>query len=212
MYSTAPAPQVKLGNVQAVRRLALALLLTSMAVALLFVCSSWSHTHPLLYAAIEHVGILLIFICIFGRSWCALFIGGHKKATLIDTGPYSIVRNPLYFFTLVGAAGVGAQTSSIVVIALCVAIAAVVFTIVVQKEEQFLLSKFGAPYEEYLRRVPRFIPSLKGYRSEPQLTINLRLVGRTFIEACHFLVAIPVVDAIEVAREYGWFPELIHLP
>ncbi|WP_072385479.1 isoprenylcysteine carboxylmethyltransferase family protein [Hyphomicrobium sp. CS1BSMeth3] len=212
MYSSSSIPPLRLGNVQALRRQVLVLFMSVLAVALLFVCSIWSHTHPLIYATIEHIGILLIFVCIFGRSWCALFIGGNKKATLIETGPYSLVRNPLYVFTLVGAAGVGAQTSSIVVIAFCVATTTVVFVIVIRREEQFLLDRFGAPYEAYLKRVPRFIPSFKAYQSEQQLTINLRLVRRTFIEACYFLVAIPAIDAIELAREYGWLPELIHLP
>lgn len=212
MYSTTPAPQIDLGSVQAVRRVALALFLMGMAFALLFVCSSWSHTHPLIFSAMEHVGILLIFICIFGRSWCALFIGGHKKTTLIDAGPYSLVRNPLYVFTLVGVAGVGAQTSSMVVTAFCVAIAAAVFTVVVRKEEEYLRGKFGVSYEQYVNRVPRFLPSLKGYKGEAQLTIDVRLVARTFIEACYFLVAIPAIDAIELAREYGWLPDVIHLP
>lgn len=212
MYSTSPVPQVHLGNVQALRRLALALLIMGMAFALLFVCSNWFHTHPLIYTTIEHIGIFLIFICIFGRSWCALFIGGHKKATLIDAGPYSLVRNPLYVFTLIGVAGVGAQTSSLVVTAFGVAVAAVVFAIVVRKEEKYLQARFGESYEQYVNRVPRFLPNFKGYSCEAQLTINMRLVGRTFIEACYFLVAIPAIDAVELARELGWLPELIHLP
>ena len=69
--------------------------------------SRWRVPYPHLYALIEKAGLALIVICILGRTWCTLYIGGRKKRELINKGPYSVVRNPLYFFTTIGAAGIG---------------------------------------------------------------------------------------------------------
>ena len=49
---------------------------------------------------IEMAGLVLILVCILGRTWCTLYIGGLKKRELVTAGPYSVVRNPLYVFTL----------------------------------------------------------------------------------------------------------------
>lgn len=205
-------PATPLQRIQFQRRIVLAAIMLGTVFLLPFVCAVWLHSAPLFHAQIEHVGIFLIFIAIFGRTWCALHIGGLKKATIVETGPYSVVRNPLYLFTIVGAAGIGAQTSSLVVTMACALMTWVVFAVVVRKEEAFLKAKFGAAYVDYFERVPRFLPRWDGYKGVPQLTIHMRVVQRTFIESCYFLIAIPGFDMIELAREYGWIPDLFHLP
>lgn len=205
-------PTVPMRQIQLRRRIVLAVLMLSTAPLLPLVCAVWLHSYPLIHAQIEQAGTFLIFTAIFGRTWCALHIGGLKKATIVDTGPYSIVRNPLYVFTLIGAAGIGAQTSSLVVTALCALLTGAVFAVVVRKEEAFLTGKFGLTYLDYMARVPRFVPRFSGYRDVGQLAIHMRVVQRTFIESCYFLIAIPGFDILERARDYGWIPDLIHLP
>lgn len=203
---------MKLRRVQLIRRIILQGFTVCAILVLPFVCAIWLHEYPLFHAQIEHVGIFLIFFAIFGRTWCALHISGSKNARIVDTGPYSLVRNPLYVFSLVGTAGVGAQTSSLVVAAVFTVVIAIVFAVVVRKEEAYLCAKFGPVYEEYRQRVPRFFPSFAAYKDVSRLTIDLRLVRRTFIESCYFLVAIPAFDTLELARDYGWIPHILHLP
>jgi protein-S-isoprenylcysteine O-methyltransferase Ste14 len=205
-------PDLDLRAVQWRRRIVLAIVSLFVALLLPFVCAVWLHTNPLFYAQVEHAGILLIFIAIFGRTWSALHIGGHKKVALVETGPYSVVRNPLYVFTLIGVAGIGAQTSSLVVAGLCTSITAAVLIIVVLKEEDYLRAKFGAAFDDYARRVPRFMPSFSAYRDVEELTIRPKIVYRTFLESSLFLISIPAIDAIELARHYGWLPDVLHLP
>lgn len=212
MSLTFTQPEIDLSTVQWRRKIVLASVALLIAILLPFVCAVWLHTNPLLYAQIEHAGIFLIFVAIAGRTWSALHIGGNKKVVLVDTGPYSVVRNPLYLFTLIGAAGIGAQTSSLVIASVCTLAAAVVLSAVVRKEEAYLKGKFGASYDQYAERVPRFLPRFAGYRDVQHLTIQPKVVYRTFLESCYFLIAIPAVDAIELARHYGWLPDVLHLP
>ena len=57
----------------------------------------------------ERVGALAILCCIFGRTWCSLYIAGRKKQELVmGMALYSLMRNSLYVFTMVGAVGINA--------------------------------------------------------------------------------------------------------
>ena len=88
------------------------LLIGTVALGSLFVfsASSWSGS---LQKTIEILGICTIIICIVGRTWCSFFITGHKTYELIKVGPYSIIRHPLYAFSIIGAAGVGGQSGTV---------------------------------------------------------------------------------------------------
>ena len=107
-----------LQRVQLRRKLALLMAFGIAVPALAFVNSYWREPWPTFYVSIEWVGIALILVCIAGRTWCTAYIGGRKKRELVTTGPYSIVRNPLYVFTLIGAVGVGLQFGSLIVAAI----------------------------------------------------------------------------------------------
>jgi len=46
---------------------------------------------------VEKAGILLITICIAGRTWCSLYINEDARQ-IVTTGPYSLLRHPGYLF------------------------------------------------------------------------------------------------------------------
>ncbi|MFH1851219.1 MAG: isoprenylcysteine carboxylmethyltransferase family protein [Candidatus Neomarinimicrobiota bacterium] len=77
----------------------------------------------------------------------------------VVSGPYRISRNPMAvggFFTLVGESIVY-YSPSLAGISLLFAIILYFNTRFIEEPE--LRRRFGAPYEEYLRRVPRFFPN-----------------------------------------------------
>jgi protein-S-isoprenylcysteine O-methyltransferase Ste14 len=201
-----------LQGLQRKRKQVLALGILFWALLLLFTQSRWSSTAPHLHALIERVGLFLILVCILGRTWCTLYIGGHKKRDLVTTGPYSIVRNPLYLFTTTGAAGIGAQSGSALVAILLAAGSLAVFYIVARREEEFLAKAFPVDFADYAARVPRFWPSWSRWQDADELRVRPHLVRRTFLEACLILLAVPVADLLIWLQQLGGLPVLLRLP
>ena len=161
---------------------------------------------------LEALGLGAIVIAIVGRAWCSLYIGGRKKAEIVDTGPYSISRNPLYVFSYLAAFGVGAQTGSLSLTALFVVIAVVVFHFTIKREEAWLLHAFGEPYADYMRRTPRCGPDFSRWRDNPSLEIRPQFFLTTMRDGLVFLLAIPIFEGIEKLQSIGWLAVLLHLP
>jgi len=186
--------------------------LAALCVALLFVMeSSWRTTAPGVLVLLQRFGLLLILACLFGRTWCTLYIGGHKKRELITAGPYSVVRNPLYVFTILGAAGVGLLAGSIALAFLFGGLAVAVFAYVTGAEEAFLAEAFGEEFRAYAVRVPRFWPRFSGWKDAEELRVRPRLVLRTFLDASLFLLAVPAIEVKDLMQASGWLPVLLRL-
>lgn len=165
-----------------------------------------------LHEAAEAFGLALIIICIVGRAWCSLYIGGRKKAEIVDRGPYSVSRNPLYIFSFMGAFGIGAQTGSLTLAALFVLLAVVVFYFTVKREEAWLSEAFGQTYADYCARTPRFGPDFSKWRDEGMLEIRPRFFLTTLRDGLVFLLAVPLFESVEKLQDIGWLTTLLHLP
>jgi protein-S-isoprenylcysteine O-methyltransferase Ste14 len=96
------------------------------------------------------------------RAWAA----GHlrKNQKLTTSGPYAWVRNPLYVGTLLAAGGCLIAASQPVLGWVTLAAFVLIYTPVVEQEEQHLRKLFPE-YDEYARRVPQFLPRLPRAKS-----------------------------------------------
>jgi protein-S-isoprenylcysteine O-methyltransferase Ste14 len=165
-----------------------------------------------LHETLETSGLILIGIAIVGRAWCSLYIGGRKKAEIVDRGPYSISRNPLYVFSFIAAFGMGAQTGSVALAVMFLMIAVVVFWATVKGEEAWLLDAFGPSYSIYLERTPRFWPDFSKWRDADTLQIRPAFFLRTIRDGAVFLLALPIFELIEQAQRAGWITPWLVLP
>ena len=80
---------------------------------------------------------------------------------LVVEGPYRVVRNPMYWSVLFVMLGEAALFHSVAMAELALAFFVGVNLFVLFFEEPSLRQKFGAEYEEYCRRVPRWLPRLR---------------------------------------------------
>jgi protein-S-isoprenylcysteine O-methyltransferase Ste14 len=200
-----------LGNYQHTRRIVLAGLVVVLFAALLFGQSTFP-PDTAVHETIEMFGVLLIFLGIVGRLWATLYIGGRKSSEVVTGGPYSITRNPLYVFSTVAAAGVGAQIGSFSGIILFGLLCAGAFHIVILREEKFLKEALPATYQAYLARVPRFFPKLSLYQEGDTGSFKPRLLLTTLLDGLVFLVALPAFELIDGAQQSGILPVLFRLP
>jgi protein-S-isoprenylcysteine O-methyltransferase Ste14 len=202
---------MKIHTVQTIRKIVLAVGI-AIGVLIFAVTDSKHVTGSIMHEIIEWIGFVLITICILGRTWSSLYIGGRKIEELVTVGPYSVMRNPLYFFSILGAAGVGAQSGSMVLALICGALAYGVFSIVVLQEEKVLLERYDDKYRGFMARVPRFFPKPSLWTDQTTLTIHPRRVLMTFVDALIFLLAIPVAEGLEYLQDIAVIPVFLTLP
>lgn len=197
-------------HVQRLRKVAMGLGIVAVVGVAVMTRSQWGD--GIVHEAIEVLGLCLIPLCIVGRAWCSLYIGGRKKAEIVDRGPYSVSRNPLYVFSFLGAFGVGAQTGSLTLAALFLMVTVLVFWFTVQREEAWLSEEFGAPYAAYVARTPRFGPDFSKWKDEEMLEIRPRFFLTTLLDGLVFLLAFPLFEGIDWLQRSGWLVPLFTLP
>lgn len=205
------APLLDIQTVQRIRKVAILVALLAL-IGLSVVSQSIGGVDGNWHESVEAIGLGAIVFSIVGRAWCSLYIGGRKKAEIVDRGPYSISRNPLYVFSFFGAFGMGAQTGSLTIAGLFVAAAFLVFLMTVQREEVFLSREFGAVYEAYKARTPRFGPRFSLWRDERELTVRPAFFLLTIRDGLVFLLALPIFELIDMGQAEGWLRVFTHLP
>src|SRR6266513_5481344 len=94
--------------------------------------------------------------------WIRAFAAGylHKQKVLTVTGPYAYTRNPLYLGSAVLALGAGVATDSLISAGILVVYFAVVYSVVMRREEGELLEQHGEAFRKYAATVPLFLPRL----------------------------------------------------
>ncbi|WP_405404953.1 methyltransferase family protein [Paracoccus sp. Ld10] len=159
---------------------------------------------PALPAAALHVtGTIMIFAAILGRFWATLYIGGRKNDQLLQDGPYSICRHPLYLFSVIGITGFGLALESLMLACLFGLAGAAVLHDIATREERFLQARFGAVHDTYRARVPMIRPRLSHFHSAAQVQVRPQLLWRNGRDALVFLAALPLAEAIDLTHRMG---------
>ncbi|WP_248310487.1 isoprenylcysteine carboxylmethyltransferase family protein [Devosia sp. Root105] len=90
----------------------------------------------------------------------------YPTETLVVTGSYRFVRNPMYVAVVALILGQGLLFGSLAVLAYGAAIWLIVHLFVIGYEEPTLARSFGAQYERYRANVRRWIPRLTPWNPE----------------------------------------------
>lgn len=158
------------------------------------------------------VGTVLVGLGSIGRLWCSLYINGKKNAAVIDQGPYSMCRNPLYFFSLLGASGVGFATETWTLGIVITAVFLLMYTYVIRHEEEFLAASFGDAYRQYLARVPRFFPDPRLLKEPDSYTMDPKMFRKSIGDALWFIWGLGILTVVHALHATGALRPLLKLP
>lgn len=188
-------------------RIALSRLLVAAVIGLIAVSGShWDEHSPVMGDGLMAFGLVLIGLATVGRLWCNLYIVGYKNQTLLTTGPYSISRNPLYFFSALGGIGVGLATKTMFFGVLIASIFALTYRGVIRTEERRLAHLHGERWAAYELSVPRFFPRFGRLVEPAGYLVHPRLFRRHLLDALWFVWAAGLMELLAGMRSAGWLP------
>ncbi len=185
-----------------ISRLGVALLYLALWVSV----TGWRQAGPFLEHSLSFVGWVLVAIGVMGRIWCSSHIGGKKNSVLVTVGPYSVSRNPLYFCSFLAGLGVALVTETLTVPIVFCLLFALYYSKVISAEEETLLAIYGAEFEAYCARVPRFWPQF-GLLCEPaSYLISGARLQRSLMDSAWFIIAGGSIEFLEGLHISGYLP------
>ena len=107
-------------------------------------------------------GIIIIFFGELLRTWSSGYI--KKNSHLTTTGPYSVIRNPLYLGNLIIGLGFAIISNSILWILIFLLSFFIIYVNLIKKEEIKLSELFGDEFSQYKIKVPMLIPNFKNIK------------------------------------------------
>jgi protein-S-isoprenylcysteine O-methyltransferase Ste14 len=181
-------------------------------IALLLVSSSaLKENAPILSNLFFFVGLFLVAIATLGRMWCSLYIAGYKTHTLITQGPYSMCRNPLYFFSLLGAVGIGMTTETLLIPIIVLICFSIYYPLVIKSEETYLLQLHGEPFSDYMARVPRFFPAISRLVEPKEYLVKPMVFRRHMSDAIWFVLIVGFLKVNGDLHSLNILPSFFHI-
>ena len=148
------------------RRARWGVVLVALSYALLWQSSFWVRPLPT-WRFVLSVSFLLSAIILswagtrsLGRQW-RVDAGLSQNHQLITSGPYGLVRHPIYTSMLCLLLGIGFMITPLWLLLLAAMVFLVGTEIRVRVEDQLLASRFAERFREYEHSVPAYIPFLR---------------------------------------------------
>jgi protein-S-isoprenylcysteine O-methyltransferase Ste14 len=95
-----------------------------------------------------------------GRQW-RIDAGLNPDHELVTSGPYRVVRHPIYTSMLCVLSGTGFLIAPLPILLLSTLVFIAGAEIRMRIEDKLLASRFGERFEDYRRRVPAYIPFVR---------------------------------------------------
>jgi protein-S-isoprenylcysteine O-methyltransferase Ste14 len=126
----------------------------------------WHGPAPRLVSMLPIAGLILLVGGLAFRVWAIRTLGRfftstvqvQQGQTVVDWGPYRLLRHPSYTGALLGALGATLVLNSLVGAALVFLLSVPAYLVRMGTEERALAGQIGEPYREYMRRTKRLIP------------------------------------------------------
>ena len=145
----------------------------------------------------SYIGFTLVVLGGFGRIWASLYLEGFKTKKLIKEGPYSMVRNPLYFFSLMLFLGMCFAIKSIAISVALLLVFVLFHVPTILNEEKVLSNTHDESYRAYYESTPRLIPNLFKYKkteSTDIIQVRIKSINKRLWEVIGYLFLFTLID------------------
>ena len=112
------------------------------------------------------IGTIIVWFGWILRFWAVQTLGKffrttvmiQKGHTVIESGPYKILRHPSYAGDLSMIIGAGVGMGNWIGLALMIVVSFIGFSIRINLEEKILIQSLGRNYQDYMKRTKKLIP------------------------------------------------------
>ena len=124
---------------------------------------------------------------------------------LVTGGIYSHVRNPMYVGNFILVLGMSIASNSWVFLLLGIPIVVLMHKAIVAAEEDFLRNKFGAEFDAFCARSPRWVPRLSGLAATfRSLSFNWRrMLVKEYQKPFDWVAALALVVIVKIALAHA---------
>lgn len=181
------------------------------ALLILWLLVSYTSNSMFFANLLRVAGVCLLVAGTLGRVYTTLFIGGRKNSKVIDFGCFSVMRNPLYFFSFLGAIGLMLLTGQLLLTIIVALAFLLTYRSTIAGEEDYLRSAFGQDYIDYIDRVPRFWPSLSLWQCDEIVEIKMEFVNIELKRLKAWYLGALLIVLIDTLHAYDWLPNWFHV-
>ena len=161
------------------------------------------HRQPFLDGALNALGMGLVLFGFLLR----ISARGYKEENtsngnaLVKTGPYAMIRNPMYFGTFIIGTGVVVMLLDLWLFFLFAAIFFMIYIPQIKKEERILLGRFGQEYKEYCKLTPKYFPRLDYlFRLNKYVSLKPFWIKKEIISLVTTLFVVIMIETLGYAR------------
>jgi protein-S-isoprenylcysteine O-methyltransferase Ste14 len=175
-----------------------------------FSASRW-HRMGIVGSLFFLLGSVLAGLASLGRLWCSLYIAGYKNEELIEDGPYSLCRNPMYFCNLLGFLGIGLGSESLITTGFLMLAYAIHYPFRIRSEEEKLRRKFEAFYDAYRRTTPALFPRLSSWQEPETYVVKPKKFRMHILYDLWFIWFLGILHLVESLHDLGILPTLLRV-
>jgi len=153
--------------------------------------------------ALQFAGLVGVSCAALGRIWTSVFIAGFKDQVLVRSGPYAVVRHPLYALSMLAMLGLGLTTGSVTIAVAMLVVFGAVYSAAARAEDRYLRELHGAAHERFERDVRALLPRWSAYVIPDSLEVRPRVLWKSFLDAGSLLGFYGLVRLADALQQHG---------
>jgi protein-S-isoprenylcysteine O-methyltransferase Ste14 len=161
--------------------------------------------------ALRGAGLACVACAALGRIWTSVFIAGFKDQVLVRSGPYAVVRHPLYALSLLALLGLGLTTGSIAITLVLLLAFGAIYAAAARAEDRYLRELHGMAHERFEREVHSLLPRWSAYVVPESLGIRPRVLWKAFLDAGSLLGFYALLGFADALQQHGVTPTWLTL-